>query len=69
MNALHPTRRTRKRTATTPRRGERAVEARHNNLSALVPGAPRELRITGDVAALDSLDADELARLARRWGR
>ncbi len=42
------------------------VERTRGTLAALVPGAPRGLAIAGDLAALDSLDADELARIARR---
>jgi hypothetical protein len=49
---------------------ERApVERSRGELAALVPGAPRGLRITGDVAALATLDLNELARIARRVGR
>lgn len=47
-----------------------AVDPMHTQparvLYALMPGAPRELRITGDVTALDSLDVRELERVARR---
>jgi hypothetical protein len=49
---------------------ERApVERSRGELAALVPGAPRGLRFTGDVAALDTLDVHELVRIARRVGR
>lgn len=35
------------------------------NLALVVSDAPRGLRLTGDVAALDSLDVRELARRVR----
>jgi len=52
----------------TPRRKRAPKLNEHTNsndgarLDALVNGAPRGLRFTGDVAALDSLDVRELAR-------
>ena len=52
----------------TPKRNRRAKRREHTNstdgtpLALVVTGAPRGLVLTGDVAALDSLDVHELAR-------
>lgn len=59
----------------TPKRKRARARPTHTNstdglsLALVVHGAPRGLRFTGDVAALDNLNVCELARLARRGGR
>lgn len=61
MDKVHPKRGPRKDYAHT----FSSREADGVRLDALVMGAPRGLRLTGDVAALDSLCVHELARRVR----
>lgn len=71
MQSVSPNRAPRKRsTGRRARRNDRSASATHREtLAALSPGAPRELRITGDLGAVDSLDVAELERVARRLAR
>ncbi|MBL8681047.1 MAG: hypothetical protein JNK05_17830 [Myxococcales bacterium] len=58
-----------RRATTRRKRGANKTSEQPNDgarLDVLVHGAPRGLRLVGDVGALDTLDVGELARIARR---